>query len=108
MDDPFLVNLKRCNGGEFCHGQLNRCAMDPYIEFKNQRNPGVFCSFNYECKSQLCSDQGRCIAHVEDPSVYEISCKSHADCNVGYFCGAADHPDKQPATEGLISSDSLN
>jgi hypothetical protein len=30
VQNPFRIKLKNCLAGQFCHANLNRCAMDPY------------------------------------------------------------------------------
>lgn len=85
VDNPFKVKLKTCQNGQFCHAQLNRCAMDPYFQI-HDRLPGSTCTQHYECKSKHCSmEEGVCKV---EPYKGELlsTCESHSDCNAGKYC----------------------
>lgn len=82
VDNPFLIKLKPCLEGQFCHAQLNRCAMDPYAQVVN-REPGAICTQHFECKSKYCSMQ-RGVCSVQPNQ--ELSCQVDSDCDVGMFC----------------------
>lgn len=62
IENPLLVHLKRCEGGKFCHGKLNRCKDDPYNNFENKL-PGSICEFDFECISNKCS-KGICLGSL--------------------------------------------
>ena len=86
--NPREFKFKQCPEGQFCHGGLNRCAMDPYSRVVD-RNPGNKCTQNYQCKSKHCSKQdGVCTVPLK-PVETLTTCTDHAQCNVGYYCGVA-------------------
>lgn len=92
--NPFEFKFKTCPDGQFCHGGLNRCAMDPYARVV-ERNPGNTCTQHYECKSKHCSMQAG-VCSVPD-KITKMSCSEHSQCNVGYYCADAAMKDFQLA-----------
>ena len=80
LEDPLLIHVKKCELGKFCHGKLNRCKEDPYNQYEN-KNPGSYCKFDFECLNGKCGPLGTCEGMKTDSK-----CKSHSDCEVGTYC----------------------
>lgn len=41
-----VVHVKKCEDGMMCHGKLNRCKKDPYIQFEGKL-PGQLCEYDF-------------------------------------------------------------
>lgn len=81
---------------QFCHGELNRCMSDPFIQVSG-RLPGSQCSVSYHCLSEQCSSgtDGVCLG-----SELNQNCSIHQDCSSGNYCSNLQVSTTQDTTQG--------
>ena len=89
--NPFLKGSDRT---QFCHGELNRCMLDPYVKVTD-RLLGSACQVNYHCLSGFCNQEiGKCDID-KDSKEDSNRCESHENCQPGYFCNSTGMCDTQ-------------